>query len=313
MSQAMQYDQIGGPEVLTLREVETPTPGAGEVLVHVTAVGVNPVEWKQRSGLRPLGPFTGPRGIGSDGAGIITALGTDVEGFRIGDAVAFAGAAAAYATDVVVSADLAFPLPAAVTPAEGAAIGIPAGTAYQVVRSLAVSATDTVLVHGGSGSVGQCVIQFARILGATVVATTSERRAHLVQGLGATPVAYGDGVTDRLRAAAPGGYTVAIDCAGTDEALQASLDLVRDHDRIATIVRGADAAGLGIRAFMGGSPDPLTAREQLWRREAVPVTLGLIASRAFRVELGATYALADAGKAQQDSQDGHPGKLILIP
>lgn len=313
MAQAMQYERIGGPEVLTLREVALPEPGADDVLVHVAAVGVNPLEWKQRSGIRPMGEFTGPRGTGSDGAGVIAAVGANVEGFRVGDPVAFTGAAAAYATDVVVPAVSTFPLPAGVSPADGAAIGIPASTAYQVVRSLAISAGDTVLVHGGSGAVGQSIIQFARLLGATVVATASARRAVVVTALGATSVEYGDGVAERLRAAAPAGYTVAIDCAGTDEALQVSLELVADRARIATIVRGADAAGLGIRAFMGGSPHPLTAREQSWRREALPVTLALLAVGAFRVELGTSYALADAGQAQQDSQDGHPGKLILIP
>lgn len=313
MTQAMQFDEIGGPEVLTLREIAEPTPGPGQVLVHTTAIGVNPLDWKLRSGVRPLAPGTGPHGSGQDGAGVIRAIGAGVEGFRVGDPVAFASASGAYATDVVVSAAWASPLPSNVTPAQGAAVGIPAGTAYQVVRSLAISASDTVVVHGGSGSVGQFVIQFARVLGATVVATASPRRASLVESLGASAVAYGGGVTERLSAAAPDGYTVAIDCAGTDEALQASLDLVADRSRIATIVRGADADGLGIRAFSGGSPRPLTETELGWRREALPVTLALMSAGTVRVDLGASYALADAGRAQQDSQDGHPGKLILIP
>lgn len=313
MAQAIQYDELGGPEVLSLRDIDAPTPGDGQVVVHVTAVGVNPLDSKLRSGKRPSPAFTGPRGTGNDGAGVISALGEGVEGLVVGMPVAFAGATGAYATDVVVDAAWAFPLPATVTPAQGAAIGIPAGTAYQVVRSMAIGAGDTVVVHGGSGAVGQGVIQFARSLGATVVATCSAARAGAVEKLGATAVEYGDGVVDRLRAAAPGGYTVAIDCAGTDEALDASAALVSDSHRIATIVRGADAEGRGIRAFSGGSPLPLSPAEQRWRQEALPVTLAMIAAGAFHVELGATYALADAGTAQRDNVAGAPGKLILVP
>ena len=132
---------------------------------------------------------------------------------------------------------------------------------------------DTLLVHAGSGAVGQAAIQFAVLWGATVIATSSERRADTVRALGATPVLYGEGVADRIRAAAPPGITVAVDAAGTEEALQASLDLVEDHDRIATLVRGRDAASLGIRAFSGGAPVPLTEQQLAWRAEVVPVTL----------------------------------------
>ncbi|WP_040166013.1 quinone oxidoreductase family protein [Microbacterium gorillae] len=313
MTQAIQYSQTGGPEVLSLNEVPTPTPGPGQVLVRVEAVGVNPVDGKIRSGLRASPPFTGPRGLGEDGAGTVLALGDGVEALRVGDPVAFSGAGGAYATETVVDAAGVYPRPAAVSPAQGAAIGIPAGTAYQVVRSLAVTGADTVLVHAGSGAVGQAVIQFARLLGARVIATSSERRAHRVTDLGATQVAYGDGLLERVRTAAPDGITVAIDCAGTDEAIDVSLELVTDRSRIATIVRGAEAAGWGIRAWRGGSPVPMTDAEVTLRREAIPVTLALLAAGAFHVELGRTFPLTDAGKAQEELAAGADGKLILVP
>lgn len=312
MSQAIQYTQLGGPEVLTVAEVPTPTPAAGEVAIRVEAAGVNPLDWKLRSGLRPTPEFTGPRGSGSDGAGTITGVGENVEGFRVGDPVAFCNASGAYASDIVVKASNVFPRPAAVSAAQGAALGIPAGTAYQVVRSLAVSARDVVLVHGGSGSVGQFVIQFARLLGARVIATSSERRAQTVRDLGAEQVTYGDGLTDRVRAVAPD-VTVAIDCAGTDEAIETSLAVVADHARIVTIVRGAEADGWGIRAFMGGSPHAMTPEQLALRVQAMPVSLALMAVGALTVEIGASYPLAHAGQAQADSQDGRDGKLIITP
>jgi enoyl reductase len=200
-----------------------------------------------------------------------------------------------------------------VSAAEGAALGIPVGTAYQALRSLGVGPGDTLLVHGGSGSVGQAIIQFAVLWGATVVATSSERRVDRVRELGATPVVYGEGLADRVRAAAPQGVTVAIDAAGTDEALQTSLELVADRGRIVTLVRGRDAASLGIRAFAGGSPGPLTPQQLRWRGEAVPVTLALLAAGRFSIELGPSFPLADAADAHRLVESGVDGKVTLVP
>lgn len=200
-----------------------------------------------------------------------------------------------------------------VTAAEGAALGIPIGTAYQAARSLDVGPGDTLLVHGGSGSVGQALIQFAVLGGATVIATASERRFDRVRLLGATPVAYGDGLAARVRDLAPQGVTVAIDAAGTDEALQTSVDLVADRARVATLVRGRDAAGYGIRAFGGGAPDPLTPQQLAWRTEAIPVVLALLAAGSFSIELGPSFPLAEAAAAHEAVTEGAEGKVVLVP
>src|SRR5690606_7802227 len=127
---------------------------------------------------------------------------------------------------------------------------------YQSLRSLRVGAGDTLLVHGGSGSVGQSAIQFAVAWGATVIGTTSDRRADTVRSLDAIPVAYGEGLADRVRQAAPGGITVALDTAGTDEAIETSLELVDDRDRIATIVRYPEREKWGIRGWGGADLTP---------------------------------------------------------
>ncbi|WP_194411090.1 quinone oxidoreductase family protein [Microbacterium cremeum] len=313
MSIAIAYTEFGGPEVLRPIEIPEPTAGAGELVIRVEAAGVNPIDAKLRSGKRPSGTITEPRRVGADGSGVVTAVGADVDGFRTGDPVVFSGARGTYATDVVVPASQAHPRPPQVTPAQGAALGIPVGTAYQTLRSLSVGAGDTLLVHAGSGAVGQALIQYAVLWGATVVATSSERRFDTVRSLGATPVAYGDGLIDRVREAAPNGLTVAIDAAGTDEALQTSIDLVADRARIATLVRGKDAAGLGIRAFSGGSPVPLTPQQQSWRDEAVPVTLALLAADRFTVELGPSFPLTDAVEAHRAVESGADGKITLVP
>ncbi len=313
MAKAITYSRLGGPEVLTLTDIDVPAPGAGDLAVRIEAAGVNPRDHKVRSGIRASDPITEPRPIGSDAAGIVTAVGVGVEGFREGDAVVVAGAVGAYATDIVVPASHAWPRPPQVSAQEGAAIGIPAATAYQTLRSLAVGPGDTLLVHGGSGAVGQAVIQFATLWGATVLATTSDRRADRVRSLGATPLSYEPGIEGRVREAAPQGVTVAIDIAGTDEAIEASLALVADRHRIATLVRGEDADSFGIRAYLGGSPRPLCSREIGWRSEAMPVTIQLLAAGAFSVELGPSLPLADAAEAHRLVEQGVDGKVTLIP
>jgi NADPH:quinone reductase len=313
MTAAIVYTEFGGPEVLTLVDAETPDPGPGELALRVEAAGVNPIDWKLRTGLRSSEPLAEPRRVGADAAGVVTAVGADVVGFREGDAVVVFGASGAYAAHLVVRAENVQPRPPHVSAAEGAALGIPVGTAYQALRSMTVGPTDTLLVHGGSGSVGQAAIQFAVLWGATVIATSSERRFDRVRELGAIPVAYGDGLIDRIRDVAPQGITVALDAAGTDEAIETSLALVADRERIATLVRGRDAASFGIRAFSGGGPRPLNDREQGWRREAIPVAIALMAAGRFSVEIGESFALADAPAAHQAVQDGADGKVTLTP
>lgn len=313
MASAIQYTEFGGPEVLTLAEADVASPGPGEVAVRIEAAGVNPIDWKLRKGVRASAPLEKPRRIGNDGAGIVTAVGEGVDGYRPGDAVVIFGGSGLYASDVVVKAEKLQHRPPQVSASEGAALGIPAGTAYQSLRSLDVRDDDTLLIHAGSGSVGQAAIQYAVLWGATVIATASPRRFDRVSELGAAPVAYGEGLAERVREAAPQGVTVIFDAAGTDEALDASVDLLEDRSRIATIVRGGDAATFGIRAFSGGSPEPLTAQQQAWRAEAVPVTLALLAGGAFSIEFGPEFPLADAAEAHRAIEGGADGKITLVP
>lgn len=313
MTRAITYSAFGGPDVLTLTDVPASDPGPGQLAVRIEAAGVNPIDGKLRSGLRPSGEISEPRRTGSDAAGIVTSVGEGAEGFRVGDAVVLFGASGTYADEVVVDAANAQPRPPEVSAAEGAAIGIPVGTAYQSLRSLAVGPSDTLLIHAGSGAVGQAAIQLAVLWGARVIATASPRRFDRVRALGATPVAYGEGLADRVRDAAPDGITVALDAAGTDEAIQTSLELVADRDRIATIVRGRDAGSFGIRAFSGGSPEGLSPRQLEWRREAVPVAIALMAAGRFSVELGPSFALADATQAHRALESGTDGKITLLP
>ncbi|UYO96166.1 NADP-dependent oxidoreductase [Microbacterium sp. M28] len=314
MARAIVYTEIGTPDVLHLVEVPDPVAGPGEAVVRIEAAGVNPLDAKLRRGARPSPPIAEPRRVGFDGAGVVESLGDGVTGVAVGDRVAVRDAVGTYATHLAVPAERLSALPDAVTAAEGASLGIPIGTAYQCLRSLGVGDGDTLLVHAGSGAVGQAAIQFAVSWGATVIATGSPSRHEQLRDLGAIPVAYGDGLADRVREAAPTGVTVALDCIGTDEAIEVSKQLVADHDRIVTIVRGPDAAELGIRAFSGGAPQPLTAEELAWRAEAVPIAIGLLADGDFQIELGPELPLSEASHAHE-LIEAHAarGKIVLVP
>lgn len=314
MARAIVYTEIGSPAVLHLIEVPDPVAARGEVVVRIEAAGANPIDAKLRGGKRPSPPITEPRPVGFDGAGVIEALGEGVDDFAVGDRVAIRDGHGTYSSALAIPTENLAKLPDSVTTAEGAGIGIPAGTAYQALRSLGVTEGDVLLVHGGSGAVGQAAVQFAVAWGATVIATGSPARHDQLRELGALPVAYGDGVLDRVRAAASSPVTVVLDCAGTDEAIETSLALVADRDRIATIVRGPDAASFGIRAFSGGSPVPLTAQELAWRAEALPETIALLDAGDFTIELGPQLPLAEAARAHELMESGAAsGKIILLP
>ncbi|WP_066040040.1 NADP-dependent oxidoreductase [Herbiconiux solani] len=314
MAKQVQYREFGGPEVLEFVEVPTPSAPAGGVVVETRSIGVNPIDVKLRTGLRSSDPIDTPRVPGFDAAGVVVEVGAGVDGWTAGDEVVIRQAQNAYATHVVARAEQLVRKPAAVGWDEAAGIGIPAGTAYQALKSLGVEVGTTLLVHGGSGSVGQAAVQFGRDWGATVIATASPRNHERLRELGAIPVAYGPGLADRVRELAPDGVDAALDAAGTDEALETSIELVADKKRIGTIVAGARAAELGIQAWAGGNPVPPTREELALRAAAYAVTLELIELGDFEVEVALRLPLRDAAQAQILVDTGSVrGKLILDP
>jgi len=314
MQTVIQYSRFGGPEVLEVAERPDPVPGEGKVLIAVKAAGVNPIDWKLRQGIRPSAPIETSRRLGSDASGVISQVGPGVDGWSVGDEVVVRGASGAYASELVASVGKLVRKPQNVTFEQAASLGVAAGTAYQAVLSLAPGEGDVLLIHGASGAVGQAAIQFAKARGVVVVGTASARNLDRVRELGAIALEYGDGLVERVRAAVPQGVDYVLDMAGTDDALQASFDLVSDRSHIGTIVAGAKAAELGIHAWSGGSPVPLTAQEEEWRAEGLDAALAGIADGTFQVEIGAVYPLSEAVEAHRASQAGEVrGKIILIP
>ncbi|WP_426626202.1 NADP-dependent oxidoreductase [Leifsonia sp. McL0607] len=312
MATQIQYRRLGGPEVLEVVSVPDPVPPDDGVVVAVRAAGVNPIDGKLRSGTRPSPPITQPRVPGSDAAGVVLSVGSRVTGWAPGDEVVVRDARGAYTTHLVAPASHLVRKPAAVSWEEAAAIGVPASTAHQTLVSLGVGPGTTLLIHGGSGSVGRAAIQLARRMGATVVATASPANHDRLRELGAIPVAYGPGLLERLRDAAPKGYDRILDAIGTDEALEASFALVEDRSRIGTIVVGPRAAGLGIRAWGGGNPVPLTADELRLRAEAYPLVLDLVAEGAFQVDIARSLPLEEAAEAARLVEGGHPGGKVVL-
>jgi NADPH:quinone reductase-like Zn-dependent oxidoreductase len=314
MATVVQYLRLGGPGVLEVIDVPIPQVTPGHVLVEVQAIGVNPIDAKLRSGARPSPPFDGPRGVGSDASGVVLEVDPGVDGWAAGDEVIIRGATGAYASHLVVAPSTLARRPSVWTWSQAAAVGVPVSTAYQALRSLGVEEGTRLLIHGGTGGVGQAAVQFAVAWGARVFATASSPNHPRLVELGAVPLSYGDGLVERVREAAPDGIDVVLDGAGTDEALEASFELVSDRSRIGTIVVGARAAELGIRAWSGGSPVPLTDEELWLRAEGVPAAIELASTGRFDVEITERLPLSRAAEAHRLIEQGHTrGKIVLIP
>jgi len=315
MSAVVVATAYGGPEVLAVIDVETPEPGPGEVRVAVRAAGVNPIDVKGYSGAFGADPSELPQRIGTEAAGVVTAVGDGAIGpagpIAVGDEVIAYRAPGAYAAELIAPAAAIVPKPANLPWEQAAGLMLTGVTAVHALESVHVNRGDTVLVHGGAGGVGLMVVQLATARGATVVATASPAKHELLRRFGATPVAYGDGLADRVRAAAPDGVSAAIDTVGTDEAVDVSLELVADRQRIVSIAAFRRAPGDGIK-LIGGGPgaDPGTEI-----RAAARFTLTAAAAEGdLKVLVDRTYPLTEAAEAHREIMTGHvTGKLVLIP
>lgn len=309
---AVVVEEFGGPEVLRVVVTDVPEPGPGEVRLEVRAAGVNPADVKARRGL-----FGGglPRRLGSEVAGVVVEVGPDVAGVGVGvgvgDEVIGFRVVGGYASELVVPVDALTPKPASVTWEEAAGLMVAGAAAVHALTATAVGEGDVVLVHGASGGVGQAAVQLARLRGARVIGTASPRNHALVRELGAEPVAYGDGLADRVRDLAPAGVSAALDLVGTDEALDVSLALVADRHRIATIANFDRGPAAGVRVLGGGpGADPGTEL----RDAARPELARLAGSGLLRVPVAATFPLAEVADAHRLVEGGHAtGKVVLVP
>jgi NADPH:quinone reductase-like Zn-dependent oxidoreductase len=206
MPKAVRFEEYGGIEVLTVRDVPRPEPGPGQVLVAVRAAGINISEAKIREGIvREIFPATFPSGEGSDLAGLVEEVGVGVTGVAVGDEViGFTNNRASHAEYVLVEAANLTPKPAEVPWEVAGALFVAGVTGFATVRAVSPTAGEAVVIAGAGGGVGVFAVQIALRTGARVVALASERHHAWLRERGAIPVAYDDGVHERITAAADG-------------------------------------------------------------------------------------------------------------
>ncbi|AUG77351.1 alcohol dehydrogenase [Kitasatospora sp. MMS16-BH015] len=293
----------GGPEVLELAEVPVPVPGPGEVLVRVLAAGVQPADAAVRRGWSPPGTTVELPAIpGNEFAGVVERLGPGSHGWSPGDEVLGFRLLGGHAQYVTAPADQLVAKPATMSWAEAGSLSASGQTAHVALTELGVGPGDTLLLHGASGGVGTVAVQLARHWGATVIGVASAPNHDHLRALGATPVAYGPGLADRIRAAAPTGVTAVLDAAGHGS-LDASLDLGAPLDRIGTIVDYPAALRLGLRTLRG--PRTATRLAEL---------TDLHTAGALHLTIAATLPLSRAPEAHHLVEAGHTrGKLVLTP
>jgi NADPH:quinone reductase-like Zn-dependent oxidoreductase len=302
---AVLLDTFGGPEVLTVRDVPTPRAGTGQLRVRVSAAGLNPMDWKMTADAETAARFglRLPSGFGTDYAGVVDQVGDGVSGFAVGDRV-FGGALSRAVADVVVvdvpghiATGVAHHTPDGVDDRSAASLAIAGSTAAAALAVVDLGPHDTVLVGGAGGGVGVFVVQLARIAGARVIGTGSATSAEFLTSLGAEPVAYGDGLAERVRSLAPDGVTAAMDLHGT-ETVAVARHLGVPDDRIVTIAALVD----GVTAANGAHATP----------GALADLAAQVAAGRVRVPIAATFPIEQVREAVELQAGQHVrGKVVI--
>ncbi|MDQ0812469.1 NADPH:quinone reductase-like Zn-dependent oxidoreductase [Streptomyces sp. B3I7] len=305
ISRAVQLHEFGGPEVLDVHEVPAPQAGPGQVRVRVAAAGLNPMDWIMTADAGTAARFglTLPVGFGTDYAGAVDQVGDGVTGFAPGDRV-FGGALSRAVADFVVvdatgetAANEVHHTPGNVDDRTAATLTIAGRTASAALAVVAPGPDDTVLIGGAGGGVGVFAVQLARISGARVIGTGSATSAEYLRTLGAEPVAYGDGLADRVRALAPGGVTAAVDLHGVETA-HVARELGVPDSRICTVAAQVD----GVPAANGANAAPGALEE----------IAGLIAEGRLRVPVAASFPIEQIRRATELQAGRHArGKVVI--
>lgn len=323
MPYAMRIYETGGPEKLRWEEVQVGAPGDGQVRVRNTAVGLNFVDTYQRSGLYQLPlPFT----LGSEGAGVVEAVGPKVKEFKVGDRVAYSSPLGAYAEVLLRPADRLVKIPAGVDDKTAAAMMLKGLTAqYLIRRTYRVKKGDTILMHAAAGGVGQILCQWAKALGATVIGTVgSDEKAALAKKAGCKHVIVTsrEKFVDRVKEITKGkGVPVVYDGVGKDT-FMGSLDCLAPLGLLASFGNASGAVtqfNPGVLAQKGSlfltRPTLVTytaTREALV--SAARELFAVVKSGKVRIAINQTYPLREAAQAQRDLEARKTtGSTVLIP
>lgn len=304
-NKAYGFDRFGGPEVQDWFELPDPTPGAREVLVRVKAAGVNPVDWKIRNGdmADPNGESSFPQVLGVEAAGVVEAVGADVDHLAVGDEV-FGRAAqthGTYAELAVLDATGTAKKPAQLDFDAAASIPVSGVTAWTAVEQLDPSEGQSVLVTGAAGSVGVQVLQLLRDRGVAVFGVASESKRAMVESLGAILVPY-DGGTDvvaQMRELLPGGVDGILDLVGP-AALRPVAELVGDPQKILSI---ADFGVAEIGGALVTHDRPLSTWDTVAR---------LMVEDKLDPKITSRYPFGEAEAALKAVESGHQlGKVVI--
>jgi NADPH:quinone reductase-like Zn-dependent oxidoreductase len=298
---ALQYKVYGGPEVLEWAEAPDPHAGSGQIRIAVRAASVNPIDWKAFSGAMAGGePMAGTGYLGYDAAGVVDEVGDGVTGVAVGDEVFGRGrnTQAEYAL-----LDSWAAKPPSIDWAVAAAAGVAGETGERGLRLLDVKAGDTLFVDGGAGGVGAATVQMALARGAKVIASASEANHDYLREIGATPVLYGQGLVERVRAAAGGPVDAVFDVAGKTP-VGDLISLAPEPSQVLSVANFA-AGQAGARVTGGGADShPM---------EALALVADLLAQNKLVLKVQ-TFPFDRAAEAYRISQSGHVrGKLVLIP
>jgi NADPH:quinone reductase-like Zn-dependent oxidoreductase len=283
-------------------EFPKPQAGPGQVRIRVKAAGVQHYDCGVRSGWSPAGvTISLPQIPGNEFAGVVDQVGDGVPGFTVGNEVLGFATLNCYAEYVVVNENQMVRKPETMSWAEAGGLTGNGQGAYMALKAIGVGAGETILIHGAAGSLGAFAVQLAKEWGAkTVIGTASESNHDYIRSLGAVPVTYGEGLVERVRAIAPEGIDAAFDTAGAD-AVRASVELVRERNRICTFFAYELNEELGLRVVRG---------ERTAARLAELVELH--ARGRLRIQIRQTFTLDQVEAAHRTIETRHGrGKIVL--
>ena len=322
MTKAIRFHQTGGSDVLKLEDITLPPPGAGEVRLKHTAIGVNFIDTYHRSGLYPV-PL--PSGLGKEVAGVVDELGEGVSGLKVGDRVVTASAPVGmYAQASNVAAKELVKIPDGISDEVAAAAMLKGLTAWYLLReTYKVQAGETIVVHSAAGGVGLILCQWAKALGATVIGTVGvEAKAALARQAGAAHVlVLGEGWEKKVREIAPAGVPVVYDSVGKDT-FDASLNCLKPRGLMVSFGNSSGAVSPFSPGVLAAKGSLYLTRPTLFHYIATRPDLergaaelfGVMQSGAVKVAVNQRFPLAEA-KAAHDALEGRKttGATVLIP
>jgi len=298
---AVQFSEYGGPEVISLGEAPEPHAGPGQIRIVVRAAGVNPMDWKLRSGMLARGkPLEGVGYLGFDAAGVVDEVGEGVTDVTVGDDV-FGQGQNTQAEYAVLTSWVR--KPASVDWAVAAAAGVVVETSERVLRLLGVREGTKLFIDGGAGGVGSTATQLAKARGAMVIASASEANQGYLREIGAIPVIYGEGMVERVKALQIGKVDAVLDAVGKTP-IDDLISLTTEPSQVVSIANyGAAASGARVS---GGGADSQP-------KKALAEAAELLEQSKLVIKIQ-TFPFDRAAEAHQISQDGHArGKLVLVP